>query len=112
MHPSGLYTAHATNSITASATNYDTLTTTFEANGNITNRTWKSAKATNTQTFVFDARSRLSKVIERDTTQSGRNWSAVYDVLNRLLRTTDTPVINGVTNSGEAQIVDHYYDPE
>jgi len=112
LHPSGLFTAYATNTITASPTNYDTLTTQHDGSGNVSNRLWISAGQTNSQVLFYDGHGRLVKVIERDSSQNGRNWSAVYDALNRLLRTTDIPVVNNVTNSGEQVIVDHYYDPQ
>src|SRR5437868_6856053 len=83
LHPSTLFTAYATNTITASPTNFDTITTLYDGNGNVINRTWISTGQTNTQTLIFDAHGRLAKVIVRDSTQSGRNWSAVYDGLNR-----------------------------
>jgi len=63
-------------------------------------------------TLSWDARGRLLKVIDRDSTQSGRDWSAVYDSLNRLLRTTEVPVTNGASVSAYTQVIDHYYDPQ
>ena len=112
LHPSMLFTAYATNTLTASPTNFDTLTTSYDANGNMTSRILTSPGLSRTQTLVWDAQNRLVKLIDRDSAGSGRNWSAVYDGLTRLLRIIDIPVVSGVTNTGEAQIAGHYYDPQ
>jgi YD repeat-containing protein len=113
LHPSGFYTAHATNWFTNSIGNL-TATDTLDAIGNVTQKIWKNPDGTTnrTDTLTWDARNCLVRVIARDSSQSGRNWSATYDGLNRLLRTTDVPVTNGVTNVSFAVVVDHYYDPE
>jgi len=98
LHPSGQYTAWATNWFTNSATS-DTISDAYDSSGNITQRLWKngSGQTNRTQTLSWDARGRLLKVVDRDSTQSGRDWSAVYDSLNRLLRTTEVPVTNGTS---------------
>ena len=97
LHPSGFYTAWATNSFTNNIA-YQKTTDTFDGAGNITVRIWRNASgATNrTQTLSWDARGRLHQVVERDANTNGYNWTAVYDALNRRLSTTTILVTNGV----------------
>jgi YD repeat-containing protein len=69
LHPSGMFTAWATNTFTNSLA-YQTASDTFDNAGNITNRVWKNPGGTNerTQTLSWDARGRLHSVTERDAT--------------------------------------------
>jgi YD repeat-containing protein len=110
-HPSGQFTAWATNWFTNNAAN-DLVSETHDKGGFITNRIWKNGSQTNRiQSLSWDARGRLYKVIDRDSTQSGRDWTAVYDAFNRLLRTTEIFVTNGVAVINQPFTIDHYYDP-
>src|SRR5947207_3260746 len=94
LHPSTIFTAYATNNFTNNAAS-DLVTTKIDGNGNVTNRVWTSGGVTNlTQSLYYDALGRLWKTIERDSTQSGYNRTAVYDGLSRLLHTTEVPVAN------------------
>ena len=43
---------------------------------------------------------------------SGYNWSAVYDALNRRLRTTTVLVTNGVASTAPPQTINSYFDPQ
>jgi len=112
-HPSGFYTAWATNSFTNSIA-YQAATDTYDPAGNITNRVWKSASGTvdRTQTLSWDARGRLHSVVERDSSNSGYNWTAVYDALNRRIQTTSVLVSNGVASTASPQSINQYYDPQ
>jgi hypothetical protein len=112
-HTSGLFTTNATHWFTNNIGNL-TATDSYDGAGNITQRVWRNPNGTTNRTLSlsWDGRGRLWKAIERDANQSGRDWSALYDGLGRLLRTTELPVTNGVANAGSAITVDHYYDPQ
>jgi RHS repeat-associated protein len=113
LHPSGLYTAWATNSFTNNIT-YQATVDTYDNAGNITNRVWRSPNGTvdRTQTLSWDARGRLHAVSERDGSNSGYNWSAVYDPLNRRFQTTTVLVTNGVASIAPPQSISSYFDPQ
>jgi RHS repeat-associated protein len=113
LHPSGFYTAWTTNAFTNSLA-YQTTADSYDNAGNITNRVWKnpSGIAERTQTLSWDARGRLHAVTERDASNSGYNWSAVYDPLNRRLQTTTVLVTNGVASTAPAQTINSYFDPQ
>ena len=113
LHPSGFYTAWATNSFTNNVA-YESTADTFDPAGYITNRVWKNPSGTveRTQTLSWDARGRLHAVTERDATNSGYNWSAVYDGLGRRLSTTTTLVTNGVVYASSSQTLNSYFDPQ
>jgi RHS repeat-associated protein len=112
-HPSGFYTAWATNSFTNNIA-YQATVDSYDAAGDITNRVWRSPNGTidRTQTLSWDARGRLHSVTERDANNSGYNWSAVYDALNRRLQTTTVLVTNGVASTMPPQILYSYFDPQ
>jgi RHS repeat-associated protein len=113
LHPSRLYQAWATNWFTNNVAN-ETVADVYDGAGFITQRIWKhpSGATNRTQTLTWDARGRLLKVVERDTTQSGRNWSAVYDTFGRRLRSTEIIVTNNVAVTSHPIVVDHYFDPQ
>jgi len=112
-HPSGFFTASATNSFTNNIT-YQVASDQYDAAGNITNRVYRNASgATNrTQTLSWDAKGRLHLVMERNTNNYGFNWSAVYDGLNRRISTTTILVSNGVPSVVPPQVLSSYYDPQ
>ncbi len=109
----GLYTTSVTNTFT-NTVSYQAATDTYDAAGNITNRVWRnpSGGVDRTQILSWDARGRLHSVIERDVNNSGYNWSAVYDPLNRRLQTTAVLVTNGVTFNYQPSTINQYYDPQ
>jgi RHS repeat-associated protein len=109
----GLYTTWATNTFTNIAS-YQAATDTYDAAGNITNRVWlnPSGGVDRTQTLSWDARGRLHAVTERDASNSGYNWSATYDGLNRRLSTTSVLVTNGVAFNSAPTTINSYYDPQ
>ncbi|MGA2279196.1 MAG: glycohydrolase toxin TNT-related protein [Verrucomicrobiota bacterium] len=113
LHPSGIFTAWATNSFTNGLA-YQTTADSYDSAGNITNRVWKNPSGTveRTQTLSWDARGRLHAVTDRDTNNSGYNWSTVYDPLNRRLQTTTVLVSNGVASTAPPQTINSYFDPQ
>jgi RHS repeat-associated protein len=113
LHPSGLFTALATNTFTNSISG-QTTGDTFDNAGNITQRVWLNANGTTnrTQTLSWDARGRLHAVTERDANHSGYNWTATYDGLSRRLSTTSFMVTNGFTLSTLPTTINSYYDPQ
>jgi RHS repeat-associated protein len=113
LHPSGYFTAWATNSFTNSMA-YQSTVDSYDSAGDITNRVWKNPSGTveRTQTLSWDARGRLHAVTERDASNSGYNWSAVYDALNRRLQTTTVLVSNGVASTAPPLVINSYYDPQ
>jgi RHS repeat-associated protein len=113
LHPSGQFTAWATNSFTNNIA-YQTTADSFDSAGNITQRIWRNPNGTTnrTQTLSWDARGRLHAVTERDGSNSGYNWTATYDGLNRRLSTTTVSVTNGVALTAPPTVINSYYDPQ
>ena len=113
LHPSEYFTAWATNSFTNNLA-YQATVDSYDGAGDITNRVWKNPSGTveQTQTFSWDARGRLHAVTDRDANNSGYNWSAVYDALNRRLQTTAVLVSNGVASTAPPQTINSYFDPQ
>jgi YD repeat-containing protein len=109
----GLYTTYATNTFTNTAS-YQAATDTYDAAGNITNRVWRnpSGGVDRTQILSWDARGRLHAVTERDAGNSGYNWTATYDGLNRRLSTTSILVTNGIVFTSSPTSINSYYDPQ
>ena len=112
MHPSGFYTAWATNWFTNNIA-YQKTTNTFDGAGNITQIVWRNASGTTnrTQTLSWDARGRLHSVTERDNLTNGQNFTVIYDALGRRLQTTQIVVSNGVALTNLPIVVNHYFDP-
>jgi RHS repeat-associated protein len=112
-HPSGLFTAWATNTFTNSLAN-QVVSDTFDSAGNITSRVWRnpSGAIERTQTLSWDARGRLHAVTELDANTNGYNWTAVYDGLNRRLSTTSVLLTNGVVYAAPPTTINSYFDPE
>jgi RHS repeat-associated protein len=113
LHPSGFYTAWATNSFTNNIP-YQVAADSYDGNGNITNRVWRNASGTTnrTQSLSWDAKGRLREVMSRNANNYGFNWTAVYDGLNRRLAVTTVLVSNGVPSTVPPQMVNSYFDPE
>lgn len=113
LHPSGFFTAWATNTFTNSIPNQFT-TDAFDGGGNITNRIFRNASGlvNRTQSLSYDAKNRLRQVIELNTNNYGFIWSAVYDGLDRRLATVTTLVSNGVPSAVPPQTLNSYYDPQ
>jgi RHS repeat-associated protein len=86
---------------------------TYDAIGQITWRsTWTSDATQNPQqTLTWDSFGRLVTVGQRDGSNNGFDWSAVYDGLGRRLRTVQQNVVGGAA-SGTPLTLDSYYDPQ
>lgn len=112
LHPSLYFTAWATNSFTNSLA-YQATTDSYDSEGNVTNRVWKNPGGVveRSQALSWDAFGRLHAVIDRDTNNSGFNWSAAYDALNRRVQTTTVLVSNGVASTAPSQSINSYFDP-
>ena len=79
----------------------------FDATGQVVTRqtgAW-------TDTLTWDALGRLVSVSRRNGSNSGFNWSAVYDGLGRRLQTSQQTVTGG-TPTGTALVIKSSYDPE
>ncbi len=113
LHPSGLFTAWTTNTFTNTIA-YNTTADSFDSAGNITQRIWTNPNGTTNriQTLSWDARGRLHKVSERDGSNSGYDWTATYDGLNRRLQTTTLSVSNSIALNVQPATINSYYDPQ
>ena len=87
---------------------------TMDAGGYLTQRVWKNPNGTTnrTQTYAWDGRGRLVKVVERDGAQSGQDWSAIYDASGRRLNTATIAVTNGNVLAAQARFISQFYDPQ
>ncbi len=113
-HPSGQFTTNATIWFTNSASAPDRIDVTYDLEGNVTKRLWRSANGTTnrTQTLSWDAKGRLYKVVERDTQTNGFDWTPVYDPLGRRFRTVEIPVTNNISLTAQAIVIDQFFDPQ
>jgi RHS repeat-associated protein len=110
VHPSGQYTvtASSTFSVTGTAGSPGNVTSAYDADGNVTSRTWDTGLV---QTLSWDAFGRLIKVAQRDVSNNGFDWAAVYDGLGRRLKTTQQPVTANLPN-GSSTVTTSIYDPQ
>jgi RHS repeat-associated protein len=110
--PSGLSTATASSTFTVAGGNGNqpagTVTSAYDADGNVTSRSWTSGV---TQTLTWDAFDRLIGVSQRDNSDNGYDWTAVYDGLGRRISTTQQPVANNV-DTGAPTVTASEYDPQ
>jgi len=109
---SGLHTTSASSTFTVTAANpgdpTGTVTSAFDNAGNVISRSWVSGQV---QTLTWDAFDRLIQVSQRDGSNNGYDWSAVYDGLGRRLKTTQQPVSGGAA-SGSSTSVTSIFDPQ
>lgn len=99
-HPSG-WTAAPANSFFQVLPRAESVTNSYDEMGNVATRTWSGGKV---QTLTWDPRGRLVKV-----EQTGVNpfiWTALYDGLDRRIKTTYTP------NGGATVTTKSVFDPE
>ncbi len=111
-HTSGQFSTNAVSWFTNSAAT-DRAIDTFDPSGQLTRKVWLSSNGTTnrTQDLYWDAKGRLWKVVERDSGNSGYDWTAVYDAFDRRLQTTATTVTNGVAATGQTKTIRSYFDP-
>jgi RHS repeat-associated protein len=116
---SGLHTTTATRGFTVDAANpaqpAGAVTSAYDADGNVISRTWSlpasGGQGGVTQTLTWDAFDRLIQVSQRDTSQNGYDWTAIYDGLGRRISTTNQPVVNNTAN-GASTVTASIYDPQ
>lgn len=111
-HASGAFVTNTTITFTNNAIDQTTLS--YFSEGQLTQRVWKSsAGVTNrTQNLIWDGKSRLMRITERDASTNGYDWAATYDALGRRLRTTTVRVVNGTNLTSQPTITKSYFDPE
>ncbi len=111
-HPSGKFTTNASVWFTNSVAS-ERITDSFDGAGYLTKRIWKSPSGTTnrTQDLSWDARGRLVKVIERDSSTNGFDWLAFYDPQGRRMMTRTFPVTNGVEIIDSVKILIPFFDP-
>jgi RHS repeat-associated protein len=108
VHPSNQYTATASSTFTVASNGTNAaITTAYDNDGNVTTRTWATGRV---QTLTWDAFGRLIKVADRDSSNNGSDWSAVYDGLGRRLKSIQQLVVAG-NPSGGATTTTSIYDP-
>ena len=107
VHPSGHYTATANATFTVNVP-LVTLTTAYDADGNVSSRTWSNGTI---QLLTWDAFNRLIKVSQRDATNNGYDWSAIYDGLGRRLKTTQQAIAANAA-SGSPTVTASIFDPQ
>lgn len=110
-HPSGQFTTNRNVTVTNNAA--DRVEVSYNGDGQLTQRVWRTSSGlTNrTQNLSWDAKGRLYKIVERDSSNGGKDFSVVYDALNRRLRTTEIVVTNGVSLTSLPIVIAHYFDP-
>jgi RHS repeat-associated protein len=111
-HTSGQFSTNAVAWFTNSAAT-DRAINGFDAAGQLTQKVWLSSNGTTnrTQNLYWDAKGRLWKVVERDSGNSGYDWTAVYDAFDRRLQTTTIAVTNGVALTSQPKTIRSYFDP-
>lgn len=109
---SGSYATPPTSSATTNAftvVGNNSVTDSYDGAGNVTNRVFGNGK---TQALTWDGLGRLVGVTQRDSSNNGFNWTAVYDGLGRRLRTIQTPVATNVVYSLQTLAIDSFFDPQ
>ncbi|MGP8199412.1 MAG: NucA/NucB deoxyribonuclease domain-containing protein [Limisphaerales bacterium] len=114
-HPSGFYTAWATNSFTNNiAQETDAIYRDYD--GNIEQRIWTDTNGAqlHLQDLYFDAKDRLTDVTDVDGNYNGFYWHAEYDGLDRRLLTEYYVMTNGDAQIGGVTplTISQYYDPQ
>ena len=115
VHPSGRYQAEATSqfSVLAAA---DRVDSDYDDAGQIVRRTRRNAagEIVQAQNLSWDAWHRLVKISARDALGHGYDWSAIYDGLDRRVRSVHAWVTNGVPvpSSWAVTLTESVFDPE
>ncbi len=91
----------------------DYIDTEYDAAGFIIKRTWHNDDTSKekVQNYKWDALGNLIKISERDNSNNGYDWQAVYDGFGRRLRVTTTPVTDNNPDPLSMETVDSYFDP-
>jgi len=106
-HPSGQYDPSSSSTFTVAGTSL-TIASDYDAQGFTTQRTYGGK----TQTLTWDSLGRLIKVTERDASNNGYDWSAIFDGLGRRLQTTHVPVVANVPNTIQTTTINQWFDPQ
>jgi RHS repeat-associated protein len=85
------------------------LTNRYDAVGNLTNRVFSDGR---TQNLRWDALGRMVMMTERDGSNNGWDWFALYDAMGRRLETVNLSVSNNVEQVASMSVVDSIYDPQ
>jgi RHS repeat-associated protein len=111
-HTSGQFSTNASSWFTNTSATDRTLNA-FDASGQLRQKVWLSSNGTTnrTQNLYWDAKGRLWKVVERDSGNSGYDWTSVYDAFDRRLQTATTMVTNGVAVTAQTKAIRSYFDP-
>jgi RHS repeat-associated protein len=111
LHPSGAFTAWATNTFTNNFGN-ETDAISRDGNGNVVMRTWYNSDglADNVQYFFFDSKNRLTDLFDYDRSLNGYYVHSEYDGLDRRLLTQCYTMTNAVIQFNPTTI-GQYYDP-
>ncbi|MGC3990600.1 MAG: RHS repeat-associated core domain-containing protein [Chthoniobacteraceae bacterium] len=80
----------------------------YDGDGNASS--WNSATR-GSKGLNFDTQNRLVGVTQRDNSNNGYNWSAIYDGLGRRIQTVTQPVIGG-SPTGAPVTVQAMFDPQ
>jgi RHS repeat-associated protein len=115
LHPSGFYTAWATNSFTNNVA-HETTAIYRDYNGNIEQRIWTDTNGAqlHLQDLAWDTKNRLTDVTDVDGSYNGFYWHAEYDGLDRRLLTEYWVMTNGVAQIAGVTpfTINQYYDPQ
>lgn len=106
-HPSGQYSPTASHTFTANIAQR-TVASAFDTSGNVTTRTFSGGRV---QTLTWDGPGRLVKVVERDGSNHGFDWTAAYDGLGRRIETNHINIAGGTVLPGATRI-ESTFDPE
>ncbi|HTV42882.1 MAG TPA: DUF6531 domain-containing protein [Candidatus Sulfotelmatobacter sp.] len=111
LHPSGFYTAWATNSFTNNLANA-TDAITRDGNGNVEQRVRYNAHGTaeDVQYFFWDSKNRLTDLFDYDRNLNGYYMHTEYDGLDRRLLTEYYSITDAVAQVGPT-VINQYYDP-
>jgi RHS repeat-associated protein len=115
-HPSGLYSATASNSFSLAARHFGVVSN-YSQEGELTSRdiAGGSSVGGRSQTLTWDGAGRLTKVVQDETAGFGFTWKATYDGLNRRIQTqTNWATVSSPSlgqNSPRNVIQRSWYDP-
>lgn len=106
-HPSG-YESQAESDFTVSGSEQSSVNA-YDGVGNVVSRALPGGKL---QTLAWDGWGRLIAVTERDGSNNGFNWTAIYDPFGRRLSTQHTPVTAGAPGTAQTVTLESWYDPK
>ncbi|WP_309400952.1 RHS repeat-associated core domain-containing protein [Cerasicoccus maritimus] len=111
IHPSGAYTTQVDSvsfTVTSATPVNEVIDVAYDDAGYTTERTFSDGRV---QTLSWDVAGRLLRIEERNASDDGYDWSAVYDCFGNRLITTTTPVVSDVPQTGSTVAESSFYDP-